>query len=598
MPTLIKYCTQICEIDRASPDQSSSSSCDVGKYSATTNNCFFNFESINTLIPAGATVTGASLSLLQIAGGFSTALTSKVTLRQGNWGAFTWNSGPLLAAAGIQFILSGSSQTTRSVDVTDIVQWIVSNNSPHHIFRLERVPNDQSGTTDAKRFSPTPSNHSLQITYTAPTACTEPASFSLTPPVAETTATLSWSGASGGTGNAITGYDLESSESTDGSVWGAWESLGLIASSSSGGSVVTAPPSVRGNYLRFQIQVQGAAGSAYYSPWKVTSNTVRRNVLAAPPTAFTASPAVYVTPSVVLAWSGTVPGTSAIKNYVIQQSTSADGSSWSTWETVTTVTSSATSGTYTATPSNTPGMYTRYRIAVTDTLNAVSAYAVSNTVRKSANPAVPAVAAPKNSSSTYDANPLCLIQVGAHGSPQTLYVYSTAGVWLNSVDNLEHFSRGGTFIDGERTVFQDSDTAPGTYTVRIEARDAYASSTTVSRTITVMPSPFEEILPDVTHVKASHITALRTAIDRVRNYYSLAPVAWSYEIVPGRTNAALWVYHITEIREALQPVADIINAYAGDSEEVRIAPFEWLPLGVGRPRADVMNQLYALILSL
>jgi len=597
MPTLIKYCVNICEIDRASPNQADSSSCDVGKYTATTNNCFFNFESLNTQIPAGATINSASLSLLQIAGGFSAALTSRVTLRQGDWGAFTWNSGPFLAVSGIQFSLSGSSQTTVSIDVTDIVQWIVNNNSAHHIFRLERVPNDQSGTTDAKRFSPTPSNHSLHITYTAPTACTEPASFSVSPSVAETTATLSWSGAYGGTGNAITGYELELSESSDGSTWGEWGTLGLIGSSSSSGSIGVTPTSTRGNYLRFRIRVQGVAGSGYYSPWKISSNTLRRNVLATPPTAFSASPTVYITPSVSLSWSGTVAGTSAIKNYVIQQSTSADGSAWSTWETVTTVTTSAISGTYTATPSNVPGMYTRYRIAVTDTLNAVSAYATSNTVRKSANPAIPAVAAPKNGSATSDPNPLYLIQTGAHGNPQTIYVYSTAGVWLNSVDNPEHFSKGGTFTEGERTVFRDTITAPGTYTIRIESRDAYASSPTVSRTITVLPSSFEEIVPDITHVKASHITALRTAVDRARNYYGLAPAAWSYEIVPGKTNAALWVYHIAEIRGTLQPVVDMINSYA-EGANPPIAPFTWLPLGTGRPRADVMAQLQALILSL
>lgn len=597
MPTLVKYCSNICEIDRASPNQADSSSCDVGKYTATTNNCFFNFESLNTQIPAGATINSASLSLLQIAGGFSSTLTSRVTLRQGDWGAFTWNLGPILAVAGIQFTLSGSSQTTVSIDVTDIVQWIVNNNSAHHIFRLDRVPNDQSGTTDAKRFSPTPSNHSLQITYTAPTPCTEPSNFSVSPSVAETTATLSWSGASGGTGNTIIGYELELSESSDGGSWSNWGALGLIGSSSSGGSIGVTPPSTRGNYLRFRIRVQGTAGSDYFSPWKITSNTLRRNILATPPAAFTASPDVYIAPSVILTWSGTVAGTSAIKNYVIQQSTSTDGSTWGTWETVTTVTSSATYGTYTATPSNVPGMYTRYRIAVTDTLNAVSSYAISNTVRKSANPAVPTVTAPKSSSATCDPNPLYLIQVGAHGNPQTIYVFSTTGVWFNSVDNPEHFSRGGTFIEGERTYFRDSGTAPGTYTIRIETRDAFASSTTVIRTITIVPSPFEAILSDVTHVKAIHIISLRTAVDWMRNYYSLAPTTWDYEIAPGRTNAALWVYHITEIREALQSVVDIFNAYAG-SAGLPVVPSTWLPLGMGRPRADVMGQLRALILSL
>lgn len=434
----------------------------------------------------------------------------------------------------------------------------------------------------------------------AVSACTEPTVFAFSATIAESTVTLTWSGALGGAGNAITGYELESSESSDGITWGEWSAVGVIASASGSGSLNTAPSTVRGNYLRYRIRVQGTAGSVYFSPWKITTNNVRKNILATPPAAFTASPLIYVTPSAALTWSGTIAGTSAIKNYIIQQSTSTNNSTWGTWETVATVVSSASSGTYTATPSNVPGTFTRYRIAVTDTLNAVSPYVISNSIKMNTVPATLTITAPKNGSVTYNQNPRYLIQVGADadGEDQTLFIYSTSGVWLNSVDHPEHFCKGGTFGEGDRAVFQDNTTAPGTYTVRFESHDDYSSSVTVSRTITVLPSPFEEIIPNVTHVKASHILAIRTAVNTVRNYYGMTAFSWSKAITAGVTEVRDWVFHILEIRSALNPVIDLINNYNCNTSTFDVDAFGWIPLTTGRPKADVMTQIHELILSL
>ena len=430
----------------------------------------------------------------------------------------------------------------------------------------------------------------------AVSACTEPTAVAFSATIAEATVTLSWSGALGGAGNAITGYELESSESSDNITWGDWSAVGVIVSTSGSGSLTTAPSTVRGNYLRHRIRVQGTAGSTYFSPWKITTNTVRKNILATPPTAFTASPLIYATPSAALTWSGTVEGTSTITNYIIQQSTSTNNVAWGTWETVATVVSSATSGTYTATPSNIPGTFTRYRIAVTDELNAVSAYVISNSIKMNTVPAILTIAAPKSDSATFNPNPRYLIQVGADadGEEQTLFVYSTSGVWLNSVDHPEHFGHGGKYNEGEQTIFRDSTTAPGTYTIRFESHDDYSSSVTVSSTITVLPSPFEEIVPNVTHVKASHILTIRSATNTVRNYYNLAAFNWSKAITVGVTEVRDWVFHILEIRSALNPVIDLVNSFHSDNVE----DFEWLPLTTGRPKANVMNQIHEVIFGL
>lgn len=434
----------------------------------------------------------------------------------------------------------------------------------------------------------------------AVTACTEPTTFALSTAIAESSVTLSWNGALGGAGNAITGYELQSSESSDGVTWGSWNAVGVIASSSGSGTLNTAPSATRGNYLRFRIRVQGTAGSEYYSIWKITSNNVRKNVLATPPSIFTASPAIYAAPNVTLTWGGTVAGTSAITNYIIQQSTSMNNSTWSTWETVTTVVSSNTSGTYTATPSAIPGTYTRYRIAVTDALNAVSAYVISNSIKKNTIPSPLAIAAPKNGASTYNPNPRYLIQVGADadGESQTIYIYSTGGKWLNSVDNTEHFCRSGMYNEGERTIFKDSDTVPGTYAIRFESHDNYSSSETVSRNITLLPSPLEEIIPNVTHVMASDMLTIRTAVNTVRNYYGMTAFVWSNNIVAGITEVRDWVFHIVEIRSALNPILDLINSYECEMVGYDFKDFKWIPLSSGRPKADVMTQIQTLILNL
>jgi hypothetical protein len=89
--------------------------------------------------------------------------------------------------------------------------------------------------------------------------------------------------------------------------------------------------------------------------------------------------------------------------------------------------------------------------------------------------------------------------------------------------------------------------------------------------------------------------ALRNAINHIRDYYGLTAYAWSYEVVGGKTNLLYWPYHIKELRAALQGVIDTINAFAG--YEI-IPDVAWIPLGYGRPRADVMNQLAAIVMSL
>lgn len=433
------------------------------------------------------------------------------------------------------------------------------------------------------------------------TACGAPTACSLSSTLAENTVMLSWSGASSGAGNALSSYEIQYSESPDNVSWGSWYSYTTYSTTATYGSLTVPASSTRGYYRRYQVRARGAAGTSYYSPWKITNNSVRKNTLPTAPTSFTASPSVYAASSVSLSWSGAAPGTSSIIKYVIQYCTSADNISWSAYATLVTIASTATSGSYSATASSIAGTYTRYRISATDTLGAVSGYTTSNLVKRNSPPPAPLIAAPVNGSATYNLKPRFLIKTGVEpdGQTQKVSVKIGTGAWQDSANNTALFSLRGYLNNNVALIFRAETQAPGTKTVTFRCLDTgiEASSAEVSRAVTVLPSPFETIAANQTTVKAAHIAAIRTAVNVVRNYYGLMPVSWKEEIAQGRTEVKNWPFHILEIRRAIEPIITYINNF--DTVSVFDVPsFTWLPLGTGRPRADVMAQIQNLLLSL
>ena len=255
----------------------------------------------------------------------------------------------------------------------------------------------------------------MTVQRISPTACGAPTACSVNATVSEGNVTLSWSGAWAGTANPISGYEIQYSESSNGSSWGGWAHYTTVGSGATSGSLAVAPSCTRGNFRRFQVRTL-TANAAYNSGWRVSSNSVRRNTLPVAPTVFTASPTQYTTENVTLSWSGAVVGTSAIKYYIIQKAESTDNVNWGAWTAVQTVTSSATSatsGSLVVTPTRTLDRYTLYRICAQDTLNCLSSYKNSNSVYSLALPFAPTVAAPKASAPTYCRNPKILIQTVA-----------------------------------------------------------------------------------------------------------------------------------------------------------------------------------------
>jgi hypothetical protein len=357
---------------------------------------------------------------------------------------------------------------------------------------------------------------------------------------------------------------------------------------------------MRGAYRRFQVRTRGSAGASYYSAWKVTSNSVRKNVLPTPPTTFTALPEVYEVNNVTLSWSGIVAGTSAITQTVIQVSTSVNGGAWSAYELLATVNGANTSGSMAATPADTAGVLTRYRVCVADALGGMSAYVVSNTVRKLSPPSPPTIIAPQQGRTTYNTRPRFLIRTGdASAQMQAVCVQTAAGTWQDSANDTERFSPNGYLAENIGTVYQHPETVPGSQSVsfRAFAQNSGAPGADVSRSFTVAASPFEEITANETAVKAAHIHALRTAVNNVRRYYGMAAAVWSEEVVAGRTPIRNWTYHVLELQQAIEQVIELINSFAPGST-LGVAIPDWLHLAPGRPRASVMEQLHDVLLEL
>lgn len=114
---------------------------------------------------------------------------------------------------------------------------------------------------------------SITVNYELYSACGAPTACAVSSAFATGNVTLSWNGASAGYGNAITGYEVQRCESSNGSTWGNWATLATTTAT----SLSVAPPSTAGNYYKYRVRTLGAAGASYYSGWKESTNTLRRD---------------------------------------------------------------------------------------------------------------------------------------------------------------------------------------------------------------------------------------------------------------------------------------------------------------------------------
>ena len=91
------------------------------------------------------------------------------------------------------------------------------------------------------------------------------------------------------------------------------------------------------------------------------------------------------------------------------------------------------------------------------------------------------------------------------------------------------------------------------------------------------------LVPRETPIKAAHMLEMQERTNILRDFYKL-PLAEFSPIVAELTPLALWKQHVEEIRAAL--------------DEITPEPVAWLDVPVNQPRADVMEQIREVIMSL
>lgn len=244
-------------------------------------------------------------------------------------------------------------------------------------------------------------------------ACTAPTSFVIT----QTTTTasisrgsvtyldLSWSGASGGTNNAINSYLIQYSVCDDNASFYTWTDLQTIATTKTSYSFVKMLSSqmVDGKYIKFRVRTQGTADSSYYSGY-TASNSLKPYSSCTNPTSVILQSEKDVNNvthnnvfhnKITISWSEAVSGiNNAIKRYYIEYCTSNNNSDWSSWgylqsSNLTPVGTSST--TVDVSTKVERGSYIKFRIRTEGEAGSIfySDYVTSNSMRRNSVPLTP-----------------------------------------------------------------------------------------------------------------------------------------------------------------------------------------------------------------
>ena len=184
-------------------------------------------------------------------------------------------------------------------------------------------------------------NNAKAFKRIAYTKCSSPTTFNITSEsdvdgvqhndIFNSSITLRWSGANGGTNNNISQYLIRYRTSENNSNWSLYSDLATSTNTSytvNLSSLVT-----RGYYVQFAIMAKGSAGSSYNSDWKYSSVIKRNSVPIAPTKLEVASPISLEYSngdSIVLNWGKSVDNDSNLKYYQLQARTTTKGV-WGSW---------------------------------------------------------------------------------------------------------------------------------------------------------------------------------------------------------------------------------------------------------------------------
>lgn len=168
------------------------------------------------------------------------------------------------------------------------------------------------------------------ITYTSTTACTAPTSVSVSnsTPDISSSVTLSWSGASAGTNNAITGYKIYRSTTSGGTYTELTANTRDVTTSESSGSFSVTSPDTYGNSYYYKVKTIGSV-SGYDSDLSTAYDGITSTVTiacAAPTSIFPSTETPEPNSAVTITWNAGAAGdNNSITGYLLYRDTSSSG---------------------------------------------------------------------------------------------------------------------------------------------------------------------------------------------------------------------------------------------------------------------------------
>lgn len=389
--------------------------------------------------------------------------------------------------------------------------------------------------------------------------------------------TLSWSGASAGNGNAITGYQVYRATSAT----GTYSLLTTVNTSATSGSATVAAPTASGSSYYYKVLTVGTV-SGYNSGQSTAYATLTCLCTAASaPTSVTLNASLLnAGTGATLSWSGAAAGTNnAITGYTVYRATAAAG----TYEQIGT----ATGTSFAVTASTTQGASFYYKVLTRGTVSGFdsglsSAYA---SLKTNTAPAAPTISVPVSGKTCYNPQPRILATVGtdADGHTQTL---TLSGYSPSST---------GSLAAGRKVVFRRSAalTASGAQSVTLTAADPLGASGSATRSFSYAIPAYTDatLTAGTTPIRAAHINELRTQVNEVRAYYGLAAYAWAATVAAGVTSLAGWKNHVLELRNAIDQVVTLVNGWDTSSTTQNIALPAWIDIPTNKPTVAVVKQL-------
>lgn len=265
------------------------------------------------------------------------------------------------------------------------------------------------------------------------------------------------------------------------------------------------------------------------------------------PTSMTATPEVYVSGPIALAYGGATDSDNNLGVYQVQYAIQNAGT-WGSW-------ASLADNATTHTPTLGVGQSIKYRVRATDTLGAVSDYVESNVAGKNTPPAAPVVNIPASGRTTLSIRPRFLLTVGQdfEDNTQTL---TAAGYTL---------SRSTGLLTGDKVVARRSNNVgQGTVAIEVVSTDKHGEISAAATRNTTYAAPAytdPQIELGTTRIKAAHMNEIRANINTMRTYYGLAAKTWAETIVAGQTSTRGWQDHVIEIRAAIMDVINLVNGW-------------------------------------